>query len=144
MSLPSIDDGDVTRPPQEPRLGGDVEEVLAHLLAQAICQWLLGTTASRRRSSGTHAAWLGFARERERDRGRGKGARARGEELVGVLLIYGASTAWTGRRARGGGATLAVATGAGEDDREEISPSPLEFSLATRLGPFSFIFCFIN
>ena len=113
-----IDDGDETRASQLARLGEVVEDVQAELLVAAIWKWRAGTPAIWRRSSSTARPWLGFARERERDRGRGKGVRARGEELVGGLLIHGASTAWTGRRARGGGATLAVATGAGEDDRE--------------------------
>ena len=47
-----------------------------------------GTTASRRRSSDTDVAWLGFAFADETERERERKPRGKGEELVLGLLIH--------------------------------------------------------
>ena len=116
----------------------DVEDDEAGLRVQAIEEWQPRTPARRRRSSSMARPWLGFARERDRDRVRGKRVRVRGGELVGGLLISWASTAWTGRHARGGGATLAVATGAGVGDDRGFPDNALEFSFSFLSSPFLF------
>ena len=57
--------------PQEACVDEDVEDDEAQLLVQAIGQWWPESTASRRRSSDSGAALLGFrfAGEAERERG---------------------------------------------------------------------------
>ena len=98
---------------QQARLGEDGEEVEAQLLVAAIRQWRAGTPAmaDRRRARSRWCLGFGFsgstAREREGIRGR------EGEELGAHLIQARGGSGGTELRARGGGATLAVATARG-------------------------------
>ena len=89
--------------------------VEAQLLVAAIRQWLLGAPAMADRRRARIRWRLGFRfsgeaeREREREGIRGRG----GEELVGHLIQARGGSGGTELRARGGGATLAVATARG-------------------------------
>ena len=77
-----------------------------------------------------------FAGEAERER-EGKVSEGR-ERARGDLILSRLGSGWTELRARGGGATLAVATGAGVEDDRGFPDNPLEFSFLFPSSPFLF------
>ena len=120
-----------------------VEDFEAQPLVAAICQWWCGTVVSRRRSSNTDAAWLGFGLGKEREtEGEGKPGERR-EELVLGLLIHARGFGLDGNDEREGGSDRAsmARVGTEEDDRR-FSGNPLPFYFYFYSGPFPFDFLF--
>ena len=91
--------------PQQAWLGEDVEDDEALLRVQAIGQWRPESTASRRRSSNSGAAWLGFGLAGEAEREREGKPREPGERARGDLILERLGSGWTETPSARGGST---------------------------------------
>ena len=135
-------DDEETAPPQEPRLGRDEEEVLAHLPPTTIRQWWSGASADGGGAIfrvSVLAVFRGGTRPRGERRNRGE----RRELVRGGLLALESTRRRAGRAMARWPCDRGRYRAKVRDDRDDFVPSPLEFSLrfANQSLPFSF-FCF--